>query len=100
LDFPTALRGADLVITGEGSLDEQSLAGKAPIGVSQAATAAGVRVVAVAGRCLLPPDRLTAAHLAQVYTLVALEPDLHRSIAQAARLLRALGRTIAEEWLG
>jgi glycerate kinase len=100
LDFPTALRGADLVITGEGSLDEQSLAGKAPIGVAQAATGADVRVVAVAGRCLLPPGRLAAAHLAQVYTLATLEPDLHRSIAQAATLLQTLGRTIAEEWLG
>lgn len=99
LDFPSALRGADLVITGEGSLDEQSLAGKAPVGVAQAATGAGVQVIAVAGRCLLPPDRLAAAHLAQVYTLAALEPDLHRSIAQAATLLRALGGTIAKEWL-
>ena len=35
LDFDRALVGADLVITGEGSLDEQSLAGKAPVGVAQ-----------------------------------------------------------------
>ena len=35
--FDQRLAGADLVITGEGSLDEQSLAGKAPIGVSRAA---------------------------------------------------------------
>ena len=41
VDFAARLAGADLVITGEGSLDEQSLAGKAPIGVARAAGRAG-----------------------------------------------------------
>ena len=48
--FADRLAGADLVITGEGSLDQQSLAGKAPVGVARAAAAYGVPVVAVAGR--------------------------------------------------
>jgi len=51
--FGTALDGADLVITGEGSLDAQSLAGKAPVGVARAAARLGVPVVAVAGRSAL-----------------------------------------------
>ena len=51
-------RGARLVITGEGSLDAQTLRGKAPAGVAAAAAAAGVPVVAVAGRCLLTADEL------------------------------------------
>ena len=48
--FAGALAGADLVIVGEGSLDEQSLHGKGPVGVAAAAVRAGARVVAVAGR--------------------------------------------------
>ena len=52
------------MITGEGSLDEQSLAGKAPIGVARAAGTAGVPVVAVAGRSLLSTDRLAEAGIA------------------------------------
>ena len=39
--FADALPGADLVVTGEGSLDEQSLRGKAPFGVLAGARAAG-----------------------------------------------------------
>ena len=39
--FDEALTGADLVITGEGSLDGQTLRGKAPAGVARAAAAAG-----------------------------------------------------------
>ena len=51
------LAGADLVITGEGSLDEQSLLGKTPMGVARAAARAGVPVVAVCGRTTLTPEQ-------------------------------------------
>ena len=52
---PTTCPGAGLVVTGEGSLDEQTLHGKAPAGVAAAAAAAGIPVVTVSGR--LAPDR-------------------------------------------
>ena len=61
LGFADALAGADLVVTGEGSLDEQTLRGKAPAAVAAAGRAAGVPVIAVAGRCLLDASRLQAA---------------------------------------
>lgn len=41
--------GADLVITGEGKLDFQSLGGKAPVGVAEAASELGVPVIAICG---------------------------------------------------
>ncbi|MBG0739855.1 glycerate kinase [Paeniglutamicibacter antarcticus] len=53
-----ALAEADLVITGEGSLDMQSLSGKAPIGVADAANARGLPVVVVAGRIEVTPAQL------------------------------------------
>ena len=40
---------ADLVITGEGSLDEQTLDGKGPAGVAAMARESGKRVIGVAG---------------------------------------------------
>jgi glycerate kinase len=45
-----ALDGAGVVVTGEGSLDAQTAAGKAPAIVADRARAAGARVLAVAGR--------------------------------------------------
>ena len=45
-----AVGGADLVLTGEGSVDAQTLAGKTPAGVARAAAAQGVPTVIVAGR--------------------------------------------------
>lgn len=61
LGFAPALARATLVITGEGSLDEQTLHGKAPAGVAAAARAAGLEVVAVCGRLALPPEALGRA---------------------------------------
>jgi glycerate kinase len=97
--FEAAVSGADLVITGEGSLDDQSLAGKAPIGVARAAATAGVPVVAVAGRSLLDLQRLAHEGISAVYPLSDLEPDTGRSTANAAALLAEVGARIADEWL-
>ncbi len=99
VDFRGRLAGADLVITGEGSLDQQSLAGKAPVGVARAAAEHGIPVVAVAGRSLLTEDDLAGAGLAAAYPLSDLEPDPARSIANAAALLEETGRRIGREWL-
>ncbi|MBF6062894.1 glycerate kinase [Nocardia terpenica] len=99
IGFPDLVRDAALVVTGEGSLDEQTLRGKAPIGVAAAARAAGAPVVAVAGRCLLDEKRVRAAGFEAAYTLSDLEPDPARSIARAAELLEQIGARIAEERL-
>lgn len=93
-DLPAKIAEADLVITGEGSLDEQSLGGKAPIGVAKAAIAAGVPVVAVCGRTTLDDTTLREAGFAAVYALSDLEPDVQKSMAGASGLLRQIGTTI------
>ncbi|WP_392543535.1 glycerate kinase [Oryzobacter telluris] len=93
------LAGADLVVTGEGSLDAQTLAGKAVAGVARRAAGAGVPVVAVCGRCALTPDDLATLGVGHAYALADLEPDEARSIAAAADLLRRVGRDLARRWL-
>jgi len=77
LSFPARLHGAGLVITGEGSLDTQTLHGKAPVGVARAAAALvpGVPVIAVAGVSTLTEDQLHEAGIARAYALTDLEPD-------------------------
>jgi glycerate kinase len=55
-----ALVGADLCITGEGSLDEQSLVGKATVSVARLCARQGVPCVAVCGRVELTTDALQA----------------------------------------
>jgi len=97
--FPEKLADAALVVTGEGSLDEQTLHGKAPIGVARAAQAAGIPVIAVCGRMTLGQEQLREVGIMASYCLTDLEPDLHRCIAEAAPLLERLGEQIATEHL-
>ncbi len=89
------LVGADAVITGEGSLDDQSLAGKSPVGVARRARAAGVpKVYAVCGRNLLSTAAAASAGFDEVFALSDVEPDLQRSISRAAELLGPIGTEI------
>ncbi|MFF2777700.1 glycerate kinase [Streptomyces sp. NPDC058052] len=99
LGFAPALERATLVITGEGSLDEQTLHGKAPAGVAAAARAAGKEVVAVCGRLALPPEALGAAGIRRAYPLSALEPDPAKSIPNAGPLLEEVASHIARDFL-
>ncbi|MEU6064409.1 glycerate kinase [Streptomyces sp. NPDC047082] len=99
LGFAPALERASLVITGEGSLDEQTLHGKAPAGVAAAARAAGKEVVAVCGRLGLAPAVLEGAGIARAYPLTSVEPDVAKCIADAGPILQRVASLIAEDFL-
>jgi glycerate kinase len=95
VDFESHLRGVDLVVTGEGCLDEQSLHGKAPVGVASTAHRHGIPVFAVAGRNILSTNALRASGIQAAYALTDIEPDPAVCMINAAALLGQLGRRIA-----
>ena len=97
--FRAALPGAGLVVTGEGSLDEQTLHGKAPAGVAAAARAADVPVVAVAGRSLLDLTDLALTGIRAAYALTDIEPDPARCMSEAGPLLERLATRVAADWV-
>jgi glycerate kinase len=99
--FEELLSDARLVITGEGSLDRQSLHGKAPVGVAAAAGRHRLDTIAVAGRCSLSAEELRTGGIRAAYPLTDLEPDPAVCIRDAARLLEGLtARVVAPAWLG
>ena len=87
-----ALAGADLVVTGEGSFDGQSAAGKVPSLVAARAAAAGVPVALVAGR--VTPDADTSG-FARVVSLSELAGDGASSFAEPVRWLTDAGGVLA-----
>jgi glycerate kinase len=99
LGFADRVVGADLVVTGEGALDAQSLRGKAPVGVAAAARAADVPVVAVCGSRQLDDAALTGGGIAAAYALLDVEADLDTCLREPARLLADLGERIAQRHL-
>jgi len=94
--FAEAIRGADLVITGEGSLDAQSLHGKAPIGVARAA--GGIPVIALVGRLEVHAEQLRAVGITGARALLELEPDAAIAQRDAERLLTELTGQVAAEF--
>ena len=96
--FDDAAAGADLVVTGEGKIDFQSLRGKAPFGVARAAAAHGVPVVVLAGVVEVAERELRAAGIEEAHALTELEPDVQRCIAEAAPLLERLAERVGRAW--
>jgi glycerate 2-kinase len=96
--FGRAAAGADLVVTGEGTLDTQSLRGKAPLGVARAATEHGVPVVALVGVLEVARRELRAAGFEEAHALTDLEPDEERCRAEAAPLLERLAERVGRAW--
>ena len=100
ISFADRLAGTRLVITGEGSLDAQTLRGKAPAGVARAAASARAGpVVAIAGRCLLSAAQLRDAGIQACYALADIEPDLDRRLADAGPLVEEAAGRLAADWL-
>ncbi|MEU1420376.1 glycerate kinase [Kitasatospora sp. NPDC005751] len=99
LGFDEAVRGARLVVTGEGCLDAQTLHGKAPAGVAAAAARAGVRVAAVAGRLELSEREWRAAGFTAAYALTDLAEQPGDSMTRAGELAEVAGERLARALL-
>jgi glycerate 2-kinase len=97
--FVDRIAGADLVVTGEGAIDGQTMRGKAPAGVLRAARKAGISVVAVCGQNHVDPAVLRSAGFDGAYALTDLEPDLAKCFDNGRDLLGCLGEQIARSHL-
>lgn len=69
--FDNTIAGADLIVTGEGAIDSQTLMGKTPMGVLERGLRRGIPVVAVSGR-IREREKLLEAGFADV---VCINPD-------------------------
>ncbi|MFT3969258.1 MAG: glycerate kinase [Micropruina sp.] len=96
--FYPALAEADLVVTGEGSLDRQTLQGKAPAAVAAAARVRSLPVLAVAGRVALSEAEWRAAGIRAAYALLD-EGTLTQAMTEPGPLLERIGRRIGSEHL-
>ena len=81
------LAEADLVITGEGSMDSQSLTGKAPIALADAARERGIPVIVVAGRILVTAEDLARHGVVAAAQLLDVAASPEDAIANAAKYL-------------
>ena len=90
------LADADLVITGEGSMDSQSLTGKAPIALAEAARDRGIPVVAVAGRITVTPEELAEHGVVAAAQLLDVAPSPQDAMSDAGKDLAWATRQVLE----
>ncbi|MFC7533414.1 glycerate kinase [Actinoplanes sp. GCM10030250] len=92
------LDAADLVITGEGSFDHQSLRGKVVAGIAAGARDRGLPCVVLAGRNETGYREAAAAGVTETHTLVEHFGSVEMALAEPARGLRELSAGLAEQW--
>ncbi|EKC6208106.1 glycerate kinase [Cronobacter sakazakii] len=98
LGLAQAVRDADLVITGEGRLDSQSIHGKTPVGVARVAKQFQRPVVAIAGS-LTPDYQIVHEHGIDVaFSVIDRIVTLQEALDDAERNLRVTARNVAALW--
>lgn len=95
VNLPERIAAADLVITGEGRLDTQTLHGKGPVGLAQSARALGKKVAAFAGAIDESPALREHFHLA--CAISPADMPLAEAISRAEELLEAAVRSAVPE---
>jgi glycerate kinase len=90
-----ALRDADLVITGEGRIDGQTVSGKVPMGVARLAERHGKRVIAIAGCLGEDADKVHDHGIDAVFSVTPRPCSLEEALAGGADNLRRAARNIA-----
>jgi glycerate kinase len=94
VDLEGKIKDADIVITGEGSLDRQTLEGKTPFGVARLARKFGKRVFAIVGRAT--KDQEVRTLFDAVYENARPGMSQEENMKRAAELLRENARELAK----
>ncbi|NYT57789.1 glycerate kinase [Alcaligenaceae bacterium] len=94
-----ALDGADLVFTGEGRMDAQTLLGKTPAGVARYASRKGIPVIALAGSLGEGYEALYQAGITAAFSLAPGPVSLEQAYAHAGEYLRQRAGDSTRAWL-
>ncbi len=92
--FEASLQKSTIVITGEGSIDEQTLQGKGPFGVAQLAKQYNIPVIGIAGKVPLNPSAQLHAYFNALLTIGNEPAELEIAIKNTAKNLTRLGKEI------
>nr|WP_282580109.1 glycerate kinase [Natroniella sulfidigena] len=88
------IKDVDLVITGEGQIDAQTICGKTPIGVAKVAKEYSCPVIGVAGSLGSEARKVYEHGIDTLFSIVNRPMDLDQASKEAARLLEGLGENI------
>lgn len=98
--FEEALKNIDLVITGEGSIDEQTLHGKAPAAVAITAKQKGIKVFGVAGKVPSVPSAALNQYFDKLISINKIPIDLETALKNTRPNLISTGKEIGDHLAG
>jgi glycerate kinase len=93
------VRGADLVITGEGRIDGQTAQGKTPVGVARVARAAGVPVIALAGMVVPGFETVYDEGIDAVFAIAPEPMPKNEALACAAENMERTAAAVMRLWI-
>ena len=94
IEIEPAIQMADLVITGEGRIDGQSLSGKAPIGIAKIAKRYNVPTIALVGSQSLDIEAVYQTGIAGVFDIINQPMTLEQAIQQTPKLVKATAKNV------
>ncbi|SHF03143.1 glycerate kinase [Atopostipes suicloacalis DSM 15692] len=94
IQIEKSIKDADLVITGEGSIDGQSSYGKAPTGIAKLAKKYNIPVVAIVGRSDLDLDLIYKNGIDGVFDIIYKPMTLEDAISNTEKLVKAMTKNI------
>lgn len=94
IDFESRLRDVDLVITGEGMIDGQSIYGKTPVGVSRSAAKKDIPVIAIAGTLGRGVEKVLDHGISAYFSIIDRPAELNEIIERSPKLLTNLSEQI------
>lgn len=97
--FEEKLPGTDLILTGEGNTDEQTLMGKVPFGIGKRAKQAHVPVVCLSGGLGKRYERVKEAGISAVFSIMPRPASLDEAMENAAEWIEEASREIISLWL-
>ncbi len=94
INFESRLKDIDLVITGEGMLDGQSIYGKTPVGVSRSAAKKDIPVIAIAGTLGEGAEKVLDYGMNSYFSIIDRPAELKEIIEESPELLAKLSEQI------
>ncbi|ADL43118.1 glycerate kinase [Caldicellulosiruptor obsidiansis OB47] len=88
------VKWADIIITGEGRFDRQSLSGKSTIGIARLGAKFGKMVIVVSGSIDCPFEEYTKEGITSIFSIVDMASSLDRCLKEAPRLLKETTKSI------
>jgi len=95
LDFDCKIKDADIIITGEGCFDYQTVMNKAPYGVARAAAKHGVKVIGISAVFGERAEKLLFNGFSSIFSVVNKVTDLNGAISHTEENLYLLAKSIA-----